>query len=115
MDTDTLLPERLNHEPPLLNGCARSELGLLLAGCAAGWLPLAFLLAVASGIWLALPGALFAGTLLSTWCATFGLARLKQHRPPRYPLHWLTRALARRGLVRSRLVWRSGRWDLLRA
>ena len=107
-----VLAERLNAEPAIFKGCSSSELGVIVAVAALGWLPLSLVLAGLAGA--VTMGFGIAGVgVVATVVATASLfQRLKRNRPDGYYQQRVLLWLHDRGLRRSLFVRRAGVWDL---
>lgn len=111
-DSIETLADRLNQEPVIFRGSTHSELGLILLLATLFWLPVCLLIAAclgapAMGLGLAMVGVLVTIVFGSTW-----FQRIKRGRPDYYYQHRLMISLHRVGLRKSRLILRSGVWDL---
>ena len=109
---DDILADRLNVEPAIFKGCSSSELGIIVGVAALVWLPVSLLLAGLMGavtMGFGLAGVGVVGTVI-VMASVF--QRLKRGRPDGYYQQLVMTQLHDRGLYRSRLVRRSGAWDL---
>lgn len=112
VDSGETLADRLNQQPVIFRGSTHSELGLILLLATLFWLPVSVLVAAclgapAMGLGLAMVGVLVTIVFGSTW-----FQRIKRGRPDYYYQHRLMISLHRLGLRKSRLILRSGVWDL---
>ena len=109
---DDILADRLNVEPGIFKGCSSSELGVIAGVAALVWLPVSLELAGLMGavtMGLGLAGVGVVATVVVT--ATL-FQRLKRNRPDGYYQQRFVIWLHDRGLRRSRLIRRSGSWDI---
>ena len=111
----TLITERLNGEPAIFKGCSLSELTTMTLAAVAFWIPSCLLVAGLLGS--VTMGFGVAGVLVvaSVIVASSLFRRLKANRPMGYYQIALHLWLAKHGLVKTRLVTRSGVWDLGRS
>lgn len=114
-DGHETLAERLNAEPAIFKGCSVSELGMIVGGAVAVWLPVSLLAA-----WLI--GAITMGFgiagigVVGTVVVMAGMfQRLKRNRPDGYYQQRLRIWLAEQGWKQAPFVLRSGTWDLGRS
>ncbi len=111
-ERDDILADRLNAEPVIFKGCSSSELGVIVGVAALVWLPVSLVLAGLMGavtMGLGLAGVGVVATVVVT--ATL-FQRLKRNRPDGYYQQRFIIWLHDRGLRRSRLIRRSGSWDI---
>ncbi len=111
-EREDILADRLNVEPAIFKGCSSSELGVIAGVAALVWLPVSLVLAGLIGavtMGLGLAGVGVVATVVVT--ATL-FQRLKRNRPDGYYQQRFVIWLHDRGLRRSRLIRRSGSWDI---
>ena len=111
----TLITERLNGEPAIFKGCSLSELTVMTLAAVGFWIPICLLVAGLLGsvtMGFGMAGVLVVGTVIVT--SSF-FRRLKANRPLGYYQIALHLWLAKHGFVKTRLVTRSGIWDLGRS
>ncbi len=111
-DRDDILADRLNAEPAIFKGCSSSELGVIAGVATLFWLPVSLVLAglmgaVTMGLGLAGVGVVATVVVMATL-----FQRLKRNRPDGYYQQRFVIWLHDRGLRRSRLIRRSGSWDI---
>ncbi|MEM7705458.1 MAG: DUF3487 family protein [Pseudomonadota bacterium] len=115
-------PQRLDVPPPVLFGCTRTEIGVILALVIGSGL--ALLLLTWPLLWQVMDSGLSAfvvalfvavmGTLLSGWLGIRTLGALKSRRSPEWFDQRLERIKQQIGLGHPKLVVRSGPWHNLR-
>lgn len=108
----SVLPERLNAEPPIFKSCTSTELITLAIGALVVWIPLGALLAWLLGALPMMLGIAGIGTVVSVLVAASVLQRLKRNRPEGYYQLKVHVCLHDHGLKRSPFIRRSGYWDL---
>ena len=111
-EREDILADRLNAEPAIFKGCSSSELGVIAGVAALVWLPVSLVLAglmgaVTMGLGLAGVGVVATVVVMATL-----FQRLKRNRPDGYYQQRFVIWLHDRGLRRSRLIRRSGSWDI---
>ena len=107
-----ILPERLNAEPAIFKGCSSTELGVIVLMAIVVWLPASLGLAAVLGavtMGFGLAGIGIVGTVIGV---AILFQHLKRNRPDGYYQQQIVLWLHVRGLRRSRLVVRSGVWDI---
>lgn len=112
---DELVTERLNAEPSIFKGCSLSEITAMTLVGVAFWIP--FCLIVAAGFGSVTMGFGIGGVMVvvSVVIGSSIFRRLKANRPQGYYQLVLHLWLAKRGLTKSRLITRTGVWDLGRS
>ncbi len=111
-ERDDILADRLNAEPAIFKGCSSSELGVIAGVATLVWLPVSLVLAglmgaVTMGLGLAGVGVVATVVAMATL-----FQRLKRNRPDGYYQQRFVIWLHDKGLRRSRLIRRSGSWDI---
>lgn len=106
------LTDRVNVEPPILNGMTASEAKYVGLVALALSLVVGGLVAALTGIWQILLGAAIFGPLSMLWVASNHLASFKRNRPDGYYMQWLRIQAARRGIGRMAFIDHDGAWDL---
>jgi len=106
------LTDRVNVEPPILNGMTATE-GKVIGGVAFSvWLVCGGLIAALSGVWqMLLPFGVF-GPMVTIWIVSKRLASVKRNRPDGYYTQWLRIEAARRGFGRSPFLSHRGAWSI---
>ena len=114
MDTDDVLADRVDIEPPIFKGCSSSELLFLLVGAIVAWVPLSLAIAAIAGRLFYALGLLTVGVMASVYLGATQFQRIKRNRPDHYYVHAAMQRLVRHGLWSCPLIWRSGYWDIAR-
>lgn len=110
--TDILVTERLNAEPAIFKGCSLSELTVMTVGAVVIWLPVCL---IAAGLLGSVTMGFGVGgimVVLSVIVTSSIFRRVKANRPHGYYQLAFHLWLARRHLIKSPFVMRSGVWDL---
>ena len=107
--------DRLDQEPAIFKGCSLSELTTMVIGSGVFLLPFSLILASLFGS--TVMGFGIAGILLvsSVYVEATVFCRLKAHRPNGYYQQRVHLFLAKHGILKSRLLTRSGIWDIGRS
>lgn len=108
----TPLADRINVEPPILNGMSQSEVSFVGLLCLAGYGLIGIVLSVATGVWPLLVGATVIGPILTVWMLSNHMAVIKRNRPDGYYPQVVSAWLVRMGLRQPRLVLHDGHWSL---
>jgi len=101
---------RLDHEPPILAGCTRSELFTAGGVSFAVWTPLGVALAIFMPAWILGVAAALAGAVATVALILGAYRGFKRGRPEGWHLQQAGRLLALRGL-RLGLVVHVGPWS----
>ena len=109
---DDILADRLNAEPAIFKGCSSSELGVIVGVAALIWLPLSLLLAGLMGAVTMGFGLAGIGVVATVVAMATLFQRLKRNRPDGYYQQRFVIWLHDIGLRSSKLVRRSGSWDI---
>lgn len=109
------LTDRVNIEPPILNGMTAPEASMIGALAFGAWVVVGLLGAAALGRWQVLLGAAIFGPMVTLWKASVVLARIKRNRPDAYYRQAAQLWLSSRGLLRTRFIRHDGHWELGRA
>lgn len=109
------LTDRVNIEPPILNGMTAPEASMIGALAFGAWVVVGLLGAAALGRWQVLLGAAIFGPMVTLWKASVVLARIKRNRPDGYYRQAAQLWLCSRGLLRTRFIRHDGHWELGRA
>ena len=107
-----LRADRLNAEPPIFRGCSYSELTILVIFAIVLWLPLSFWLADLAGRLSMGLGLATLGVLATVSLTASAFQRLKRGRPFGYYQQRVAICLHDSGLRPTRLIRRSGTWDI---
>ena len=107
-----LLPDRLNCEPPVFKGCSIPELTAIALIAAAFWLPTGLIVAAVFGAITMGFGIAGIGVVATTVGLASVFRRIKRHKPDGYYMLIVRFWLADRGLYRSKIIRRTGVWDL---
>lgn len=115
-------PQRLDSSPPVLLGCTRAEIGIVLLGCASSGVLLMIVVwpllwSLANNGLTAFVIALFLSLMTALLVAWFGIRSLGAMKTKRSP-EWFAQRLEclrqRIGVGHPKLVMRAGRWSNLR-
>jgi conjugative transfer region protein (TIGR03750 family) len=109
------LTDRVNVEPPILNGMTASEASMIGALALGAWVVVGLLGAAVLGRWQVLLAAAIFGPMVTLWKASVVLARIKRNRPDAYYRQAAQLWLSSRGLSRTRFIRHDGHWELGRA
>ena len=110
-----VLADRLNAEPAIFKGCSSSELGIIVGVAALVWLPVSLLLAGLLGAVTMGFGLAGIGVVVTVVVTATLFQRLKRNRPDGYYRQRFVIWLHDKGLRSSRLVCRTGSWDIGRS
>jgi len=111
-NSQVLLAERLNAEPPIFRGCSATELGLIVGIAIAIWLPISLLIAWLLGavtMGLGLAGVAIVGTVILMGTV---FQRIKRGRPEGYYQQKLLIDLARLHLRSAPFIRCDGHWAI---
>lgn len=109
------LTDRVNVEPPILNGMTASEAKAIGLASLALWAGIGVIVAVATGYWQAMLVFGIALPAITVWMTSSRLASFKRNRPDGYYRQALHRWCAQRGLAKPRYLTHSGYWSLGRS
>lgn len=112
MEYKPFLADRLNTEPLIFRGCSSSELGVICFGAALFWFPVGLIMAALAGAVMMGLGVAALAVIATIVVVASLFQRLKRGRPDGYYQQMIITHLHDRGWYRSRLVRRSGTWDL---
>ena len=110
-----MLADRLNAEPAIFKGCSSSELGVIVGVAALVWLPFSLVLAGLMGAVTMGFGLAGIGVVVTVVVTATLFQRLKRNRPDGYYQQRFVIWLHDKGLRSSRLVCRTGSWDIGRS
>lgn len=88
-DSEEILADRLNNEPPIFRGLSNSELGMILKVGTAIWLPVCLGVASILGEMMMGMGATMVMLLLTMLVSGTLFQRIKRGRPDNYYQHYL--------------------------
>lgn len=88
-DSEEILADRLNNEPPIFRGLSNSELGLVMKVSLAIWVPVCLFIATLFGKTMMGMGAAMLMILLSILVSGSIFQRIKRGRPDYYYQHYL--------------------------
>lgn len=114
-DEQAPLTDRVNSEPPVLQGLSVTEVMVAAALYFPLWFLLGLLAARVFHHWQILILLGVFGPLLSVWASAGFLASLKRNRPDHYYWQLFRWWLHRRGLCTAPFVSHRGAWDLGRS
>ena len=104
--------DRVNVEPPILNGMTASEAKVIGGAAFAFFLVLGGILGWAVGVWQVLLMCAVPGPMATVWMASTRLARIKRNRPDGYYRQAINQWLAARGLRQAVFISHAGYWEL---
>jgi conjugative transfer region protein (TIGR03750 family) len=111
MSPQAPLADRVNVEPPIINGMSQTEIAVTGSVSFAVFFALGSALALATGVWAVLMIFAIAGPLLSVVLLSKHLATIKRNRPDGYYVHWLRLRLVRVGF-KAQFVAHDGHWQI---
>jgi conjugative transfer region protein (TIGR03750 family) len=88
-DSEDILADRLNNEPPIFRGLSNSELGMVLKVGALFWIPVCLFMAALMGKMLMGMGAAMIMRLLTVLVSGSLFQKIKRGRPDYYYQHYL--------------------------
>ena len=88
-DSEEILADRLNNEPPIFRGLSNSELGMVLKVGSLFWVPLCLIVATLVGKTMMGMGASMLMLLLTILVSGTLFQRIKRGRPDYYYQHYL--------------------------
>ncbi|HRL52871.1 MAG: TIGR03750 family conjugal transfer protein [Pseudoxanthomonas sp.] len=106
------ITDRVNVEPPILNGMTVSEAQVIALTALAVFLLIGGLLFSVTRYWQFLLLLGIFGPAVTLWFASLYLARIKRGRPDAYYKQRIHFWLAERGLVKHRYITHDGWWSL---
>lgn len=106
------ITDRVNVEPPILNGMTVSEAQVIALAALAVFLLIGGLLFAVTRYWQFLLLLGIFGPAVTLWFASLYLARIKRGRPDAYYKQRIHFWLAERGLVKQRYITHDGWWSL---
>lgn len=109
------LADRVNVEPPILNGMSASEATYVFAVSGMAFTLVGIVLWVATGFWPLFVISAVGGPTTTVWTASKHMAVLKRNRPDGYHIQLIRRRLARWGLISSPFIRHSGWWSIGRS
>lgn len=106
------LTDRVNSEPPIINGMAASEAGYIGAVSFAASLFIGCVVAYISGFWVAAPLICIIVPFTVLWYSSLYLQEVKRNRPEGYYLHWMHFFLVSHNLSKPKFLVHDGRMQL---
>lgn len=106
------LTDRVNSEPPIINGMAASEAGYIGTVSFAASLFIGCVVAYISGFWVAAPVICIIVPFTVLWYSSLYLQEIKRNRPEGYYLHWLHFFLLSYNLAKPKFLVHDGRMQL---
>ena len=103
--------DRVNVEPPILNGVTASEAKVIGGAAFAFFLVLGAILGWVVGVWQVLLVCAVPGPMVTVWVASTRLARIKRNRPDGYYRQAINQWLAARGLRQAVFISHEGHWE----
>jgi len=88
-ETEEILADRLNNEPPIFRGLSNSELGLVIRAAALVWVPTCLTVAALLGKTMMGAGAAMLLILITVLVSGTLFQRIKRGRPDYYYQHYL--------------------------
>jgi len=104
--------DRINVEPPILNGMTASEAKIIATFAFAFWALVGGVLGWWLGFWQVLLVTAVPGTMVTIWMASTRLARIKRNRPDGYYRQAIHIRLATWGLRAPVFISHDGHWEL---
>lgn len=109
------LTDRVNVEPPILNGMTVTEAQVIGGVSMVVFLLVGALVFAVTGYWQAILVLGMFGTGGTLWFASQYLAGIKRDRPDGYYTQRMWMWMSDRGLIKSKLITHSGYWELGRS
>lgn len=109
------ITDRVNVEPPILNGMTVSEAQVIALASLAVFVLIGGVLFAVTRRWQFLLLLGIFGPAVTLWFASLYLARIKRGRPDAYYKHRIHLWLAARGLAKPRYITHDGWWSLGRS
>jgi len=106
------LADKVNVEPPILNGMSASEVAVVFTSSGVFFFALGIVLWVTTGWWPLFVISTVGGPLVLIWVTSKHLEGIKRNRPDGYHIQRLRIALAKRGLGRNPFIRRTGWWSI---
>lgn len=107
----SVMTDRVNVEPPILNGMAASEAKVIAIAAVSFWGSIGLLASMLTHFWPILIISLIVFPIATLWVGSVRLATVKRGRPDGYYGQAIHLWLAKRGLG-SRYIRHDGYWDL---
>jgi conjugative transfer region protein (TIGR03750 family) len=104
--------DRVNAEPPILNGMTASEGGRIAVLCLIVYSILGAVLATLTGWWLPAAFVVLLGSGGTVWYASLYLAKVKRNRPEGYYAHVIQLWLSDHGIGHTGFLRRDGYWSV---
>jgi conjugative transfer region protein (TIGR03750 family) len=112
MAPEVPLADRVNVEPPIINGASATEVTFIFGGSVIAFFALGALLWALTGFWVLFAISMLSGPMATTWTISKHLAVLKRNRPDGYHVQLLNMKLASWHLRRSPFVKHAGWWSV---
>lgn len=106
------LTDRVNVEPPILNGMTTTEASYIAAVSFTVFIALGGLLVAITGLWQCLLVVGLFCPLAVLWWASKYLARIKRNRPDAYYAQAMHFWASGKGLSKSKFILHNGYWSL---
>lgn len=110
--TRTPTTDRVNAQPPILNGMTASEAKVISLVALGLWVGVGVAVTAIVGIWQLMLLFAIVLPLVTIWLVSSKLAAVKRDRPHGYHQQLVHRWCAARGLGQSRFITRTGYWSL---
>lgn len=107
----SVMTDRVNVEPPILNGMSASEAKVISIAAVAFWGSLGLLVSMLTNFWPILIVSLIVFPIATLWVGSVRLATVKRGRPDGYYGQAINLWLAKRGFG-SQYIRHDGYWDL---
>jgi conjugative transfer region protein (TIGR03750 family) len=104
--------DRVNAQPPILNGMTASEAKAISLVALGVWVGMGVAVTAIVGVWQLMLLFAIVLPLVTIWLVSSKLAAIKRDRPHGYHQQLLHRWCAARGLAQSRFIARNGYWSL---
>jgi conjugative transfer region protein (TIGR03750 family) len=104
--------DRVNAQPPILNGMTASEAKVISLVALGVWVGVGVAVTAIVGVWQLMLLFAIVLPLVTIWLVSSKLAEIKRDRPHGYHQQLIHRWCAAHGLAHSRFIVRSGHWSL---
>ncbi len=106
------LTDRINVEPPILNGMTATEAKVIGLIALVFWLAVGGVIAALIGLWQVLMVFGLFGPMVTVWTVSKRLASIKRGRPDGYYTQWMRINAPKRGLGRGVFIAHHGSWSI---
>lgn len=106
------LTDRVNSEPPIINGMAASEAGYIGGVSFAASLFIGCVVAYISGFWIVIPIICIIVPFAALWYSSLYLQEIKRNRPEGFYLHAMHFYFVSHNLTKSKFLVHDGRMQL---